>query len=553
MRISRPVQVAASLGALIGIVLVMLLARGNKTPSRLTFFVTGNSIGYLENCGCAGGQSGGMPRRAALLKAERPSAERELRSDDGRAADSLLLDTGDFSDPTDPRQKLRSEGIVKALGMMGYDAVGLGIEELNYTQDELFDLLSLAKLPYVAANLSFVKPTDSKDRSSELAAMVERYKILKTKSGYKVGLIHIIDNSGVERGEPLREGYQLAPPVDTAKQILQAHGREAQFWVVSVGSNHQYGLRPEDLAGLTNVKLVFGLRGYQPGNDSEGLHFPYFIEKPMEKGKDVVRAAVTFAEKGNIRIDGIKLAVREDLYKSDPDVKKMIEDFIKPREEKLENQLAEASLNKAKNGPLYLGHTECAICHAEIEEQMKGTKHMTAYATLKAEHKEHLACAQCHNVGYNGNGGFNVVEDAKIAPGAEWNKRNVQCENCHGPGEYHVKLHANHTRVADLTADGRDKEGLLPVTHNTCLTCHNPENSPHFVFSAYWPHIQHGKGLKPVPGSPPGAGMGPPKVNGGPGRGMNLLDPNASATTPRNAMTPSRRLALVFSAVQALL
>src|SRR5439155_919296 len=83
-----------------------------------------------------------------------------------RPVESLTVDVGDFSEPMDPRQKVRSECVVRAMGMIHYDAVGLGVNELNYNQEELLSLLTLAKkLPYTAANLHFVKPGSGKDMS----------------------------------------------------------------------------------------------------------------------------------------------------------------------------------------------------------------------------------------------------------------------------------------------------------------------------------------------------------------------------------------------------
>ncbi|MDQ3024479.1 MAG: hypothetical protein M3R04_08875, partial [bacterium] len=173
-------------------------------PSRLTILVSGRTEGFLENCGCSGGQAGGMHRRATMIKARRAEVTKPIRSDEGKSSETLTLDTGDFSDSNDERQKLRSKGIVKAMEMIGYDSVGLGQNELGFTQQELHELLREGQLLYLAANIKFVKPDEGEDFSSQLTEQVKPYKVIPLKGGYKLGMIHVLDNAGITRGEPIK-------------------------------------------------------------------------------------------------------------------------------------------------------------------------------------------------------------------------------------------------------------------------------------------------------------------------------------------------------------
>jgi hypothetical protein len=485
-----------------------------RTPSRLTFLISGKTEGFLENCGCSGGQSGGVHRRATMIRTKREEVMKPIVSDDGHSSDVVTIDVGDFSDSSDGTQIIRSQGIVKSMEMIGYDAVGLGQNELTFDQKQLLDLLTQGTdIPYACANLRFVKPDSGEDHSAELAKLVAPYRIARGSRGYKVGIIHVLDNSSILRGEPIKSGYEVDNPVAVIANVLKEHGREAQFWVLSVGTNEQFGLRNEKLADFDQIKLVFGMRGYQPEGGSEGVAFPYFVDKPMEKGKDVTVVGVTFAEDKQLRVTAMKVGIREDSYKPAKDVQKMIAD-LKPLFEAEEEKKAEDELNKFKDDPNtnhYVGFTHCATCHQEIALQMRDTGHMHAYETLRKQGRQHDVCAKCHNNGFNKPGGFNVHDDKLIT--GEWVQRNVQCETCHGPGEFHVKLKANPPQITAndprLKENGLDKQALVPVNRDTCVDCHNPENSPYFDFDKYWPYIQHGKGRKPKEGHPEGAGMGP--------------------------------------------
>ncbi len=288
--------------------------------------------------------------------------------------------------------------------------------------------------------------------------------------------------------------------------MLDEHSKEAPFWILSVGTNEQFGLRNQQLKDFDEIKLVFGMRGIQPEGGEDGVQYPYFIDKPTDKGKDVTDIVVTFAEQGQLRIMARKVGIREDNYKPDKDVADMIKELM-PEFEALEQRKGEEAMeNMEFDGPKYLGFQSCATCHLDISLALAESKHMHAYQTLVDKGVQHTSCAQCHTLGFNEQPhSFNVVNDKKYT--GDWVMRNVQCESCHGPGEFHVKYRQNNSKDPKLSQDGRDAEGLIPATKDTCVKCHDQENSPGFNFEEYWPHIQHGKDLKPKPGSPAGAGM----------------------------------------------
>src|SRR5690348_6673745 len=105
-RANRRSSLFASL--LVLAVCLLLGSCGGPRLARLTLFVSGNTMGYLENCGCSGGQSGGVHRRARIINQERENEEKIKPGDHGKPNATVLLDCGDFSEPTDPVKRLLS-------------------------------------------------------------------------------------------------------------------------------------------------------------------------------------------------------------------------------------------------------------------------------------------------------------------------------------------------------------------------------------------------------------------------------------------------------------
>jgi hypothetical protein len=131
----------------------------------------------------------------------------------------------------------------------------------------------------------------------------------------------------------------------------------------------------------------------------------------------------------------------------------------------------------AKGESAFVGNSACAECHAESFPVWEGSKHHQAWKTLQDVGKQyHLNCTSCHVTGWQKPGG--VCRLDKVV-----GRENVGCESCHGPGSRHVEDPSTTNIVA------RPGQAV-------CVTCHNPENSPHFDFATYLPKVLgpgHGK------------------------------------------------------------
>lgn len=157
----------------------------------------------------------------------------------------------------------------------------------------------------------------------------------------------------------------------------------------------------------------------------------------------------------------------------------------------------------------YVGSSKCKMCHKKVEKGEQYIKwlegpHSGAFETLKSEESAAIAadmgieanaweaaeCLICHVTGF-GDGGYEVkgedfwnpAEDDKA--GAKAVKRmdalkGVGCESCHGPGSKYKSKKVKEALVAgEITAESI---GLLEVTEETCLACHNEESPTYKEF-----------------------------------------------------------------------
>jgi hypothetical protein len=191
---------------------------------------------------------------------------------------------------------------------------------------------------------------------------------------------------------------------------------------------------------------------------------------------------------------------------ADADAQKLVDAY--------DRKVAELNLAEAQHQPercppaargerAYVGAASCKDCHETAVAFWTQTKHARAYATLVTVNKQFsLDCIRCHVTGWQQPGGVCRIDRTQLGgPGIQGKgvgRRDVQCEDCHGPGSEHVK---------DATGAFIQRE----VPESLCVRCHEAANSPHFDDAKYRPYIVgpgHGEPLakggkaQPKPGGP---------------------------------------------------
>lgn len=185
------------------------------------------------------------------------------------------------------------------------------------------------------------------------------------------------------------------------------------------------------------------------------------LATPGEKGKQFVVLRARGRSLGTYAI--VRLGPE---YEDDPVVSRLYRNYLARVAE--EDLLARRP--RAETAP-YAGSKACAPCHADSYRIWKETRHAGALATLERDgHDRDPECVGCHVVGLESLAGF--VSRQKTPDLSD-----VGCESCHGPGARH--------------ASDPERYPMGKVGEKSCLPCHEPNHSPNFDFSTYWPKIAH--------------------------------------------------------------
>ena len=146
----------------------------------------------------------------------------------------------------------------------------------------------------------------------------------------------------------------------------------------------------------------------------------------------------------------------------------------------------------------FVGTDACKSCHEESYKVWKKSVHSQAFATLKkADPPRNFdpECISCHTVGWHPTkffpyeGGFKSEQETPKL-------MNVGCEDCHGPGEKHIRAEnagakAEQEALRKAMAISKEEAANPNSKKQNCFSCHDLDNSPEFKFDLYWPHVVH--------------------------------------------------------------
>ena len=506
----------------------------------MTLVFSASVAGQIVPCGCAPDQRGGLPRAVALMQSLR-------RSD----PNLLFVDAGDllFESPARPpaqmltQRQLKARTLARGDQMLGAAARAVGARDLTLGAPFVSEtalgvpLLDAGVAPLPGARATLIADAGpvkvglfaagfETDPGATIAA---RSRGLREQGArIVVLLLHPRGASAFTAAQALLPAARAAgvdlvilgrrddPAADpNAKDpglppllAVEGHGQSLLRVDVHLGDGPPALLpsaedREEEIRGLDARIERFRAQIRSAPQRRDQLEAK--IRELEERKRALTAAPAPQPAAGTSWVRASFLPLTGQVG-SDKDAQKLVDAY--------DHQVTELNLAEAQRQPetcpppakgerAFLGVTGCVQCHEDAVAFWTQTKHARAYATLVAVEKQYsLDCIRCHVTGWQQPGGVCRIDRTQLGgPGIERKgvgRRDVQCEDCHGPGSHHVK-----------DAAGAFIQREVPDT--ACMRCHEAANSPHFDDAKYRPYIVgpgHGqplaKGEKahPRPGGP---------------------------------------------------
>lgn len=482
------------------------LLAGWETP-RAVLLLTGEQHGYLEPCGCSEKQSGGMARRADLLK--------KLEA---RGWPVAGLDLGGLVDEQAQRNRglqtwYKFQTMLAALKEMKYAAMGLGPEELRFGVDQLLQTRNLD-----------ASATDSPPTFTSANTVIEGFEDygparsrLVPVGNIKVGVISVIGDrlrptifpGGSNTGITVIDGI---PAVRRALADLKEQQPDLLVLLAHAPVDESRGLA----ATFPDFQVIVTAGGPEdPAQALEWIGERMFL-RVGKKGKNVGVLGVYPDKAGKERLRFELVNLDNERFENAPSMRRLMRDYqdlLQQEQQRVFDDMAKAAHPKTlQTGATFVGAETCGNCHTKAFEHWKTTGHARAYQSLitgRPEDKDPISrvhdpeCLACHVTGWDPQNkiryddGFLPEALAKTQgkPALFETLKDNQCENCHGPGSKHIALEeATDASDADrMAARLRMRLSKQEALDTFCAKCHDPDNDPHFSHheEEYWKKIAH--------------------------------------------------------------
>ncbi len=462
---------------------------------RLALVFSGEMDGYLEPCGCAGldNQKGGLKRRHSFFK--------QLEQD---GWPMVALDMGGQIRRFGPQADIKYRYAIKSLTELGYQAIGMGIKELQLDSNYLIYVLSNfegQQNPVVSANVSIIDPG---------LGLSSRYRVIEA-AGMKIGVTSVLGEKHQAELQNSPDIIYEKPSVALQKVLPELQKENCDLLVLLVHAD------PDEATELGKQFPMFDFVATTGGAETPPNRLTPIVEpapgvlptqliEAGHKGQYVTVVGIYDDPDTPLRLQRVPLDHR---FEDSPQMYEMLVAYQKELKELGFSGLG-LTVNKHPVDS-FVGSAACADCHTTATEEFEKTPHAHATKTLvelDPPRQFDPECLSCHVVGWNpqeyfpyASGFMGIDKTPHLLDNG--------CENCHGPGAAHVaaengEVDADDEELERLRAALRlkivenegnkadqviDKNGA--VVAKMCMECHDIDNSPDFDFQEYWPQVEH--------------------------------------------------------------
>ncbi|MFO1020189.1 MAG: multiheme c-type cytochrome [Planctomycetales bacterium] len=455
----------------------------------LMLVLSGEQKGYLEPCGCSATQSGGFSRRANFFQQLADKHWPVLPIDLGHT----LLRTSREQDA------IKFESILKGMREMKYAGLGIGTTELTIGPTKLLEVYQPNEpdsLPFLSANIVFF---DAPDLGTPVPFRVV------TVNGVKVAITSILgkkyreDLYGDKNGN---DQVKITDPAEALTKLLPKLKAESPDLMVLL-SEAPVAESKELAEKFPEFKIVLTAGGAEDGDDKPIVVGKSWVISVGAKGKHI--GGVGYYKDKPLKYELVDLDNQR--FQDTPVMRELMRYY--QEQIKANDLVAKTSVEKTPRDSSYVGAKKCAQCHSKAYAKWQNSGHSHAYESLEKGRKgqemtwisrvHDPECLACHVTGWDPQ---HIIRFASgfESPEKTPNLMGQQCENCHGPGSKHVEfelVYKKNRKTTDDLNQWRKEMHLDPqiAKSKVCIQCHDPDNSPKFVFEEYWKKIDH-KGMR---------------------------------------------------------
>ncbi len=466
--------------------------------------LSGEQHGYIEPCGCSEMLSGGLSRRADLIK--------QLQ---GLSWDVVGLDLGGTLERDRYQSQLKFNLTLNVLEDLGYQAIGMGPEELRLGVDTLIGQhqnrltdQSTQEPSFVCANVTIYDTPELSPRRSDIVSIGKA----------KVGITAVISESyrtklsAADINDATR--LKVSPPADVLAEVVPTFAEAGTDFNILLA---QTPLKEAEALAKQFPQFAVVLSAEGGDEPPSELHTvgDTLIVQVGRKGK-YAGVLAYYADKKDKPFQFELIDLDKNRFENSPLVEKHLREYQQNIEADLEAVFASLPKSFHPSGSTFVGADVCGKCHTKAFAKWSSTKHAHAYESIvkgrEGQFTEPIArnldteCIGCHVTGWDPqndlpfDSGFLplALATSKGEPQRYENLKGQQCENCHGAGSTHVELETAWQTDRGNVDESRLKASRRQMTltkevaeDRLCIKCHDYENSPKFEFAKYWEEVKH--------------------------------------------------------------
>jgi len=379
----------------------------------------------------------------------------------------MVLDAGNLFGMRRESERKQTEFLCQYTKDLGYEVFGVGQWDLNYGLEYLRQTEAKYGFTFVNANLK---------RDGEDTLLFPPYA-MREIAGLKVALISVLSpryKIVTMTSEP--DNFVVESPRDALdKQLPELKAKADLVILLAQMPSAEIRQMLLDMGADSGIDICI------EGTDPKQYRRPNWVGETLlvaanNEGKYVGQLDVMVSPEGKLDRESAQITIHA-LDDNSPEIESIAKavDAFKAGLQEQSNAVKpfEHDRNQGASSEKFLGVHTCARCHTEAARTYAQSAHAQAFQSLTTKGQDrNPECVSCHVVGFSYVNGYDQVPDRNV-PGREQLK-NVQCEACHGYGTQHKR-------------DG----SMLKMARESCVECHDQENSPEFDYASYWEKIKH--------------------------------------------------------------